>query len=268
MLLYAHVHVHATVRAHHVHDKTTLSVKSSEKFLGEGEVHTWHVHCTPSLPFFFPWLSSALQRGRWTSCAGPGAAATLSFESWHGGCALFSPGLHLAASRPRPLPSAPQKGRWTSCAGPGAAATLSFESWHGGRALSSPGLHPCSPRGHAPFPPDSASSTSTHPPASHRPMSSSLRQAQACQQALHFWLLEDVLHNKYYKFSQEMAQTIASFLSPMLCLNPEKRAVAGELVHHQWLDGIFPRRNRRSSACGGRSPASPTTIQRAHSCRC
>ena len=138
MLLYAHVHVHATVRAHHVHDKTTLSVKSSEKFLGEGEVHTWHVHCTPSLPFFFPWLSSALQRGRWTSCAGPGAAATLSFESWHGGCALFSPGLHLAASRPHPLPSAPQKGRWTSCAGPGTAATLSFESWHGGRALSSP----------------------------------------------------------------------------------------------------------------------------------
>jgi serine/threonine-protein kinase SRPK3 len=45
------------------------------------------------------------------------------------------------------------------------------------------------------------------------------------------------LHDKY-EFSQEMAQTIASFLSPMSRLNPEKRAGAGELVHHQWLDGI------------------------------
>ena len=45
------------------------------------------------------------------------------------------------------------------------------------------------------------------------------------------------MHDKY-KFSQETAQTIASFLSPMLHLNPEKRAGAGELVHHQWLDGI------------------------------
>jgi serine/threonine-protein kinase SRPK3 len=46
-----------------------------------------------------------------------------------------------------------------------------------------------------------------------------------------------VLHDKY-EFSRETAQTIASFLSPMLRLNPEKRAGAGELVHHRWLDGI------------------------------
>jgi serine/threonine-protein kinase SRPK3 len=45
-----------------------------------------------------------------------------------------------------------------------------------------------------------------------------------------------VLHDKY-EFTREIAQTIASFLSPMLRLNPEKRAGAGELVHHRWLDG-------------------------------
>ena len=53
---------------------------------------------------------------------------------------------------------------------------------------------------------------------------------------LRYWPLEDVLHDKY-EFTREIAQTIASFLSPMLRLNPEKRAGAGELVHHRWLDG-------------------------------
>ena len=53
---------------------------------------------------------------------------------------------------------------------------------------------------------------------------------------LRFWPLEDVLHDKY-EITHEVAQTIASFLSPMLRLNPEKRAGAGELVHHRWLDG-------------------------------
>jgi serine/threonine-protein kinase SRPK3 len=53
---------------------------------------------------------------------------------------------------------------------------------------------------------------------------------------LRFWPLEDVLHDKY-ELTREIAQTIASFLSPMLRLNPEKRAGASELVHHRWLDG-------------------------------
>ena len=53
---------------------------------------------------------------------------------------------------------------------------------------------------------------------------------------LRFWPLEDVLHDKY-EFTREIAQTIASFLSPMVRLHPEKRAGAGELVHHRWLDG-------------------------------
>jgi serine/threonine-protein kinase SRPK3 len=46
-----------------------------------------------------------------------------------------------------------------------------------------------------------------------------------------------VLHDKY-EFTRETAQTIASFLGPMLRLSPEKRAGAGELVHHRWLDGV------------------------------
>ncbi|KAI0031640.1 kinase-like domain-containing protein [Vararia minispora EC-137] len=54
---------------------------------------------------------------------------------------------------------------------------------------------------------------------------------------LRFWPLEDVLHDKY-EFTRESAQTIASFLNPMLRLHPEKRAGAGELVHHRWLDGV------------------------------
>ncbi|KAI9436169.1 kinase-like protein [Lactarius indigo] len=54
---------------------------------------------------------------------------------------------------------------------------------------------------------------------------------------LRFWPLEDVLHDKY-EFTREIAQTIASFLGPMLRLSPEKRAGAGELVHHRWLDGV------------------------------
>ncbi|KAI0255198.1 kinase-like domain-containing protein [Lactifluus subvellereus] len=54
---------------------------------------------------------------------------------------------------------------------------------------------------------------------------------------LRYWPLEDVLHDKY-ELTRETAQTIASFLSPMLRLNPERRAGAGELVHHRWLDGI------------------------------
>lgn len=54
---------------------------------------------------------------------------------------------------------------------------------------------------------------------------------------LRFWPLEDVLHDKY-EFTRETAQTIASFLGPMLRLSPEKRAGAGELVHHRWLDSV------------------------------
>ena len=66
----------------------------------------------------------------------------------------------------------------------------------------------------------------------HTPFAGELRHISK----LRFWPLEDVLHDKY-EFSRETAQTIASFLTPMVRLNPEKRAGAGELVHHRWLDG-------------------------------
>jgi serine/threonine-protein kinase SRPK3 len=55
-------------------------------------------------------------------------------------------------------------------------------------------------------------------------------------QKLRYWPLDAVLHDKYL-FSRDEADTIASFLNPMLRLHPEKRATAGELVHHHWLEG-------------------------------
>ncbi|KAM6501028.1 kinase-like protein [Amanita muscaria] len=54
---------------------------------------------------------------------------------------------------------------------------------------------------------------------------------------LRFWPLEAVLHDKYL-FPRTEADALASFLSPMLNLNPDKRAKASDLVHHSWLDGI------------------------------
>ncbi|KAH9923759.1 kinase-like protein [Epithele typhae] len=56
-------------------------------------------------------------------------------------------------------------------------------------------------------------------------------------QKLRFWPLEAVLHDKYL-LPKEEADMIASFLTPMLRLNPDKRAKASELIHHAWLDGI------------------------------
>jgi serine/threonine-protein kinase SRPK3 len=54
---------------------------------------------------------------------------------------------------------------------------------------------------------------------------------------LRYWPLEAVLHDKYL-FPKEDADAIASFLTPMLRLHPDKRAKASELIHHNWLDGI------------------------------
>ena len=52
---------------------------------------------------------------------------------------------------------------------------------------------------------------------------------------MRFWPLEAVLHDKYL-LPKEEAELIASFLNPMLRLNPDKRAKASELIHHAWLD--------------------------------
>lgn len=46
--------------------------------------------------------------------------------------------------------------------------------------------------------------------------------------------LYDVL--KEYHYSSEEAKTLASFLLPMLELNPKKRADAGGMSNHEWLD--------------------------------
>jgi len=54
---------------------------------------------------------------------------------------------------------------------------------------------------------------------------------------LRYWPLEAVLHDKYL-FPKPTADAIASFLTPMLRLHPDKRAKASELIHHNWLDGI------------------------------
>ena len=56
-------------------------------------------------------------------------------------------------------------------------------------------------------------------------------------QKLRFWPLEAVLHEKYL-LPKEEADLIASFLNPMLRLNPEKRARASDLIHHKWLEGV------------------------------
>ncbi|KAI6027182.1 kinase-like protein [Pisolithus marmoratus] len=53
---------------------------------------------------------------------------------------------------------------------------------------------------------------------------------------LRFWPLDSVLHDKYL-FPKEEAEAIAAFLNPMLHLSPDKRAKAGDLINHPWLEG-------------------------------
>ena len=44
--------------------------------------------------------------------------------------------------------------------------------------------------------------------------------------------------NDKYLFPKTDAEALASFLTPMLRLHPDKRAKASELIHHNWLDGV------------------------------
>ncbi|ORX45117.1 kinase-like protein [Hesseltinella vesiculosa] len=55
---------------------------------------------------------------------------------------------------------------------------------------------------------------------------------------LRYWNLEDVLYDKY-SFSRKDARAIASFLLPMLQF--ERRATAGDLLHHSWLEDTAPK---------------------------
>ncbi|KAE9582000.1 Protein kinase dsk1 [Colletotrichum fructicola] len=52
---------------------------------------------------------------------------------------------------------------------------------------------------------------------------------------LRHWALPDVLREKYH-FKEDEAKRIADFLTPMLELVPEKRANAGGMAGHLWLD--------------------------------
>ncbi|RDA90307.1 hypothetical protein CP533_0400 [Ophiocordyceps camponoti-saundersi (nom. inval.)] len=52
---------------------------------------------------------------------------------------------------------------------------------------------------------------------------------------LRHWALPDVLREKYH-FKEEEAKRISNFLVPMLELVPEKRANAGGMAGHGWLD--------------------------------
>ena len=53
---------------------------------------------------------------------------------------------------------------------------------------------------------------------------------------LRHWALPDVLHEKYH-FSEEESKRMSNFLLPMLDLTPEKRANAGGMSGHHFLDG-------------------------------
>ncbi|KAH8884402.1 kinase-like protein [Thozetella sp. PMI_491] len=52
---------------------------------------------------------------------------------------------------------------------------------------------------------------------------------------LRHWALPDVLREKYH-FKEDEAKRISEFLTPMLELVPEKRANAGGMAGHLWLD--------------------------------
>jgi serine/threonine-protein kinase SRPK3 len=52
---------------------------------------------------------------------------------------------------------------------------------------------------------------------------------------LRHWALPDVLREKYH-FKEEEAKRISDFLHPMLELLPERRANAGGMASHPWLD--------------------------------
>lgn len=55
--------------------------------------------------------------------------------------------------------------------------------------------------------------------------------------SLRFWGLEDVLQQKYHMHRVE-ARNLASFLLPMLRLNPEERSTATQMLSHPWLRGL------------------------------
>ncbi|KIY47127.1 kinase-like protein, partial [Fistulina hepatica ATCC 64428] len=54
---------------------------------------------------------------------------------------------------------------------------------------------------------------------------------------LRYWPLDSVLREKY-RFPPAEAVALSAFLVPMLNLHPERRASAGEMARHKWLEGV------------------------------
>lgn len=54
---------------------------------------------------------------------------------------------------------------------------------------------------------------------------------------LKFWPLKRVMMEKYL-YSEEEAQSLCSFLDPMLACDFKKRANARDLVNHEWLNVV------------------------------
>jgi len=55
--------------------------------------------------------------------------------------------------------------------------------------------------------------------------------------SLRHWALQDVLQQKYHMHKVD-ANNLASFLLPMLRLNPEDRGTAQQMLSHPWLQGL------------------------------
>jgi serine/threonine-protein kinase SRPK3 len=67
---------------------------------------------------------------------------------------------------------------------------------------------------------------------------------------LRHWALPDVLKEKYH-FEPDDAQSMASFLLPMLELVPAERANAGGMVNHGFLDGVRGMENVKTTYAVG-----------------
>lgn len=54
---------------------------------------------------------------------------------------------------------------------------------------------------------------------------------------LRFWSLADVLHEKY-RFPRAAADEIAAFITPMIDLNPDRRATAEDMLKNTWMQNV------------------------------
>ncbi|KAK9829340.1 hypothetical protein WJX72_005262 [[Myrmecia] bisecta] len=81
---------------------------------------------------------------------------------------------------------------------------------------------------------------------------------------LRFWPLDRVLAEKY-SLPEDEAQSLASFLTPMLDFVPEKRATAAQMLKHPWLDGCQPAPRRTGQQAASRPAAAGSNRHHARS---